>query len=193
MAKFKIETEVFFGISHCGALTENAEGFVELTEQDVNTLVELIKEHQTADVEELELEKRYPEIYNKLYDAYREISYPVYELHWLWFGFYEPDCDEYDNEELKEYCRQNCGFEFVYDEKDYMDDEGEINEDLLMEHENDAFDEWLIKYLEGLEPDEAIEFFYDHMNADLDGEMNGTEFEVQIPREIVDMANLEKD
>ena len=192
MAKFKIETEVFFGISHCGAVTENAEGFVELTEQDVNTLVELIKEQKTADIEELKLKKRYPEIYNKLFEAYREISSPVFILHWLWEGFYDPDCFEYDNEELKEYCRQNCGFVFDYDENDYLEN-GEINDICLKDDEDEVFNDWLITYLEGLEPDEAIDFFYDHLNAELDGSMDGSEFEVQIPPEIVEMAKIQGD
>ena len=185
MALYTIECEQYLGAGHSGAVTEKGKGYVELTDDEVNILVNLIKENETTDVEELDLENLYPEIYEKLDDAYCQIAYTAEELHWLWYGFYD-DCYDYDEKELKNYCRQNCGFVFDYDKNDYMDEDGNIDEDYFEEQEDEAFREWLIKYLEGLEPDNAIKFFYKHLNAELN--LDDVEYSVEIPIEIIEMA-----
>ena len=190
MALYDIECEQFLGMSHSGAVTEDGTGTVELSDEEVDTLVRLMQEMGTADVEELELEDRCPEIFEKLDDAYRGMAWRAEELHWLWYGYYE-DCYEYDKKELKEYCRQNCGIVFEYDEKDFMDDDdGMIDEESLEEEEDDAFRDWLIAYIEGLEHDQAVDFFYDHLNAELEGEVG--DYTVEIPSAIVDLAFKDK-
>ena len=184
MALYKIELEHFLGAGHSGAVTQNGEGFVDLSDEEVDILVELMKENETDDVEELELEERYPDIFEKLDDACRIIAYDIEELHWLWYGFYEPDCYDYDVEELKEYCREHCGFVFDYDKDEYTDDDGEIDTDWLSEDENEAFMPWLENYIEGLARDDAVRFFKDHLNAEID-EFYNVEYEVKIPSAIV--------
>ena len=96
---------------------------------------------------------------------------------------------------LMDYCEKELGFEFEYDVKDYyLDDpedleegeEPEIDEDMLEEDKSDAFSEWLDDYLSDLSDDEARDFFYNHMDADLN--MDGVEYTVGIPEAIIAKA-----
>ena len=194
MALYSIESEQCLGMSHHGAVTVNGESAVELSDEEVDILVKLIKEKGTTDVEALDLENLYPDIYEKLRDAYRDMAYNAEELHWLWEG-YNNGYFEYDTVELMNYCERELGFKFEYDEKDYyLDDpedleEGEepdIDEDQIEEDKNDAFSEWLDDYLSDLSDDEARDFFYEHMDADLD--MDNVEYTVEIPQAIINKA-----
>lgn len=194
MALYSIESEQCLGMSHHGAVTVNGESAVELSDEEVDILVKLIKEKGTTDVEELDLENLYPDIYEKLDDAYRDMAYNAEELHWLWEG-YNNGYFEYDSEELMNYCERELGFKFEYDEKDYyLDDpedleEGEepdIDEDQIEEDKSDAFSEWLDDYVSGLDDDEARDFFYEHMDADLN--MDDVEYTVEIPQAIINKA-----
>lgn len=81
MALYSIESEQFLGMSHSGAVTVNGESAVELSDEEVDILVKLIKENGTTDVEELDLENLYPDIYEKLDDAYRDMAYDAEEMH----------------------------------------------------------------------------------------------------------------
>ena len=195
MALYSIESEQCLGMAHFGgAVTVNGESAVELSDEEVNILVQLIKEKGTTDVEELDIAASHPALYEKLDKAYREMAYDAEELHWLWEG-YNNGYFEYDDEKLMNYCERELGFKFEYDEKDYyLDDpedleegeEPEIDEYLIEEDKNDAFSKWLTDYLEGLSDDEARDFFYDHMHADLD--MDNVEYTVKIPQAIVNKA-----
>ena len=191
MALYSIESEQCLGMSHHGAVTVNGESAVELSDEDVNILVKLIKEKDTTNVEALDLENLYPDIYEKLDDAYRDMAYDAEEMHWLWEG-YNNGYFEYDTVELMNYCERELGFKFEYDVKDYyLDDpedleEGEepdIDEDQIEEDKNDAFSEWLDDYVNGLSDKEAKSFFYEHMNADLD--MDNVAYSVEIPAGII--------
>ena len=194
MALYSIESEQCLGMSHHGAVTVNGESAVELSDEEVDILVKLIKEKGTTDVEELDLENLYPDIYEKLDEAYSDMAYRAEEIHWLWEG-YNNGYFEYDSEKLMDYCEKELGFEFEYDVKDYyLDDpenleegeEPEIDEDRLEEDKSDAFSEWLDDYLSDLSDDEARDFFYNHMDADLN--MDGVEYTVQIPEAIIAKA-----
>ena len=186
MALYSIESEQCLGMSHHGAVTVNGESAVELSDEEVDILVKLIKEKGSTDVEELDLENLYPDIYEKLDDAYRNMAYNAEEMHWLWEG-YNNGYYEYDVEELKEYCKANCGFTFEYnkEENGYAEDE-EVNEEEVEDAENDAFSEWLNDYVSGLDDDEARDFFYEHMDADLN--MDDVEYTVGIPKAIINKA-----
>ena len=194
MALYSIESEQCLGMSHHGAVTVNGESAVELSDEEVDILVKLIKEQGTTDVEALDLENLYPDIYEKLDDAYRDMAYNAEEMHWLWEG-YNNGYYEYDTVELMNYCERELGFKFEYDEKDYyLDDpedleEGEepdIDEDQIEEDKNDAFSEWLDDYVSGLDDDKARDFFYEHMDADLN--MDDVEYTVGIPKAIINKA-----
>ena len=195
MALYSIESEQCLGMAHFGgAVTVNGESAVELSDEEVNILVQLIKEKGTTDVEELDIAASHPALYEKLDIAYREMAYDAEELHWLWEG-YNNGYFEYDSEKLMNYCERELGFKFEYDEKDYyLDDpedleEGEepdIDEDQIEEDKSDAFSEWLDDYVSGLDDNEARDFFYEHMDADLN--MDDVEYTVEIPQAIINKA-----
>ena len=194
MALYSIESEQCLGMSHHGAVTVNGESAVELSDEEVDILVKLIKEKESTDIGDLDLEDLYPDIYQKLDKAYYKMAYDAEEMHWLWEGYYN-GYYEYDSEKLMDYCEKELGFEFEYDVKDYyLDDpedleegeEPEIDEDMLEEDKSDAFSEWLDDYLSDLSDDEARDFFYNHMDADLN--MDGVEYTVGIPQAIIAKA-----
>jgi hypothetical protein len=194
MALYSIESEQCLGMSHHGAVTVNGESAVELSDEEVDILVKLIQEKNSTDVGDLDLETLHPDIYKKLDEAYSDMAYRAEEIHWLWEG-YNNGYFEYDSEKLMDYCEKELGFEFEYDVKDYyLDDpedleEGEepdIDEDQIEEDKNDAFSEWLDDYVSGLDDDEARDFFYEHMDADLN--MDDVEYTVRIPQAIINKA-----
>ena len=195
MALYSIESEQCLGMTHFGgAVTVNGESAVELSDEEVDILVKLIQEKNSTDVGDLDLETLHPDIYKKLDEAYSDMAYRAEEIHWLWEG-YNNGYFEYDSEKLMDYCEKELGFEFEYDVKDYyLDDpedleegeEPEIDEDMLEEDKSDAFSEWLDDYLSDLSDDEARDFFYNHMDADLN--MDGVEYTVGIPEAIIAKA-----
>jgi hypothetical protein len=195
MALYSIESEQCLGMAHFGgAVTVNGESAVELSDEEVDILVQLIKEKDTTDVDELDIATSHPSLYEKLDNAYREMAYDAEELHWLWEG-YNNGYFEYDEEELMNYCESELDFKFEYDiKKYYLDDpedleEGEepdIDEDQIEEDKYEAFSEWLDDYVNGLSDKEAKSFFYNHMNADLD--MDNVAYSVEIPAGIIKKA-----
>ena len=185
MAQYSIECEQFLGISHSGSVTVDGESTVDLTDEEVDVLVSLIREKSTTDVDELGIEESHPDLYEKLRQAYYQMAYDAEESHWLWEG-YENGYFEYDTDELMEYCKQNCGFEFEYDKDDYLDEDGELDEDSLADAESEAFTDWLDDYIYGLDDEEARNFMYNHMNADLD--LDGVDYKVEIPAAIIEKA-----
>lgn len=193
MALYSIESEQFLGMSHSGAVTVNGESAVELSDEEVDILVKLIRERDTTDVEELDLEHLYPTIYDKLDEAYHDMAYQAEEMHWLWEGYYS-GYFEYDTNELMDYCERECGFTFEFkpeehlfeDEVEEYKEDPESFEDQVDEAKEEAFYEWLKDYVEGLSDDDVRSFFYDHMNADLD--MDNVEYTVGIPQAIINKA-----
>jgi hypothetical protein len=181
MALYSIESEQCLGMSHHGAVTVNGESAVELSDEEVNILVQLIKEKGTTDVDELGIATTHPDLYEKLDDAYRNMAYKAEELHWLWEGYHN-GYFEYDTEELMNYCEQELGFSFESDETDCDSDDVE-------EEKYDAFYEWLDDYVNELSDDEAVSFFYDHMNASLD--MDYVDYSVEIPAGIIKKSQEE--
>ena len=193
MALYSIESEQCLGMSHHGAVTVNGESAVELSDEEVDILVKLIKEKGTTDVEALDLANLYPDIYEKLDDAYRNMAYNAEEMHWLWEG-YNNGYYEYDVYELMDYCEKNLGFSYEFKPEEYFDEDDleyykedpESYEDEIEEAKNDAFSEWLDDYVSGLDDNEARDFFYEHMDADLN--MDDVEYTVEIPQAIINKA-----
>ena len=56
----------------------------------------------------------------------------------------------------------------------------------LIDGENEDFGEWLVDYVNGLDDDEACDFFYDHMDADLN--IDNVKYTVGIPQTIISKA-----
>ena len=183
-----IESEVCLGMSHCGAVYSRGSGTLELSDEEVSKLVALIKEKGTSDINELDLENTYPEIYEKLDDAYFRVAYEAEELHWLWYGYHE-GVFEYDSDELISYCESECGFVFDGDEEDYMNEDGEFDEEAYEEAKMEAFfDDWLVPYIESLDTSDQIDFLRNQMNASLEMDGNDVSYEVHIPAAIIEMA-----
>lgn len=75
MALYSIESEQCLGMAHFGgAVTVNGESAVELSDEEVDILVKLIKEKNTVNVDELDIATTHPDLYEKLDNAYREMA-----------------------------------------------------------------------------------------------------------------------
>ena len=185
MALYSIENDTCLGFSHSGgAVNVESEGYVELSDEEVAKIVDLIRQKGTTDIGKLNLEEIYPDIYEKLREAYYDMAYNEEELHWLWEG-YNSSYFEYDAVELMAYCEENCGFHFEYNKEDYIED-GELDEDALHDDKAEAFNDWLDDYVAGLEDDEVKDFFYNQMNANL--ELDDVNYSVGIPGAIIKLA-----
>ena len=182
MAEYKIECEQCLGFSHCGPVTTSGESTIELSDEEVATLVQLIREKGTADVGKLDLETSHPELYAKLDEAYREMARHAEYMHWLWEG-YDNGYYEYDDDELMDYCERECGFFFEYDKNDYLDANGDFDEEEMGYAKSEAFHEWLDDYVRGLSDDDAAEFMNEHMDAAID--VDDVEYTVNIPEDII--------
>ena len=168
MSLYSIESEKVLGMSHTGEVTFDGESAVELSDEEVDILVRLIRENGTADVEELDLENLYPAIFYKLDSAYHDMESHAEEMHWLWEG-YESHYFDYDEDELEEY-----------------QEDPEAFEDTISDLESEAFAEWLDGYVHSLSDDQLCSFFYEHMNCDLS--MDPVSYTVEIPPAIIKMA-----
>ena len=187
MATFTIECEQSLGYSHFGGdVTTHGESTVELTDEEVKTLVDLIREKNTTDVDKLELMEKHPDLYRKLDDAYRSMARRTEELYWLWDG-YDNGYYEYDTEDLMDYCERECGYEYHPSDNVITDEEDEdYDEEALEEDKIETFSDWLYDYLSGLSDVDAIDFFYNHMDAEVD--LDDVEYKVCIPADIIKMA-----
>ena len=193
MALYSIESEQCLGMSHSGAVTVNGESAVELSDEEVDILVKLIKEKDSTDVGDLDLEHLHPDIYKKLDEAYYQMAYDAEEMHWLWEGYYN-GYYEYDDDELMAYCEKELDFSFEFKPEEYFDEDDleyykedpESYEDEIYDVKCEAFHEWLSDYVSGLSDDEARDFFYNHMDADLN--LDDVEYTVEIPQAIIAKA-----
>lgn len=138
MQTYKIDDDVCMGWACSGPVYEEGHGTVELSDEEVDTLVQLIREKGTTDVEELELESSHPELYKKLFDAYQKMEHEAQLRHWLWRGYKEGEYNE-KIDILKAYCKEHC--DFVYEEEPYMGRDEEDEEE-FEENENEAFWDW---------------------------------------------------
>lgn len=193
MALYSIESEQCLGMSHSGAVTVNGESAVELSDEEVDVLVKLIKEKDSTNAKELDLEHLHPDIYEKLREAYYNMAYDAEEMHWLWEGYYN-GYFEYDDEELMAYCEKELDFSFEFKPEEYFDEDDleyykedpESYEDEIYDVKYEAFQKWLSDYVSGLSDDEARDFFYNHMNADLN--LDDIDYTVEIPQAIIAKA-----
>ena len=188
MAKFDFCCVNDLGFSHCcGSIAAEGYGTVEFSDEEVAILVKLIRDMGTTDVEELGLKTAYPEIFRKLDEAYRETAREATIDHWYMEGFYD-GCYEYDPDELMDYCSETYDFVFEYNEEDYLDENGELDEDTLYDDKYDAFTEWLEVFVESMDSQERIKFLREHLNANVDLSDLELDYIVGIPQGIVELA-----
>ena len=187
MAQYNIWTECFLGMSHCGSVTADGSGMVDLTDKEVEKLVEMIRQCDSDDLEVLNLKDTCPEIYEKLEQAHRDAAYQAEYMHWLREG-YEDNVYEYDTYELMSYCEEECGFCFEEEPEDFMDEDGDIDEEAYEESKYDAFVEWLDDYIYSLDDEELVDFLVNHMNAEVDMSSWSEDCTVSLPPAIIEMA-----
>ena len=184
MNVFVVKATICLGYYCTGAaVTESGFATLELTDEELKSLTEVIKSSGTVDVEEMGLKERLPEIYKKLDDAYREAATAAEEDHWLEVGW--ENGDVFNPSDYLEYGEKELGYKFEYDESDFMDEEGEIDEDYLEEAKMEDFSDWLTSYKDSLEDDERRKF----MKKFIDVDVQGVDYEVEIPEEILKTLN----
>lgn len=199
--KYPVSTTAYLGFAYSGDVTEDGEGFVILSDEDVKQLVALIQENGgEIDVEVLDLKNKLPEIYelldNACYDSADKASYK----HILIEGF--EDMDLSLNEETIDELEDEIDFDFKVDPDDYRDKDGNLDPDYFDEDGDEipeAFEDdrrtqlinRIYDYAEGLDTDKLVEFienYYDLMDVNFD--FNG-DYSVKIPKEIIKMAKSE--
>ena len=174
-------------MSHCGEVTADGSGMVEFTDEEVALLVQMIRHYNCTDLEGIDLENAYPEIYAKLEQAHRDAAYQAEYMHWLKEG-YDEGYYEYDQEELMSYCEEECGFCFEEEPEDFMDEDGDFDEEAYEESKYDAFVEWLDDYIYSLDDEEFVDFLVNHMNAEVDMSSWSEDYTVSLPPAIIEMA-----
>lgn len=188
MPVFEVYVDQCMGFSHCGIISEDGCSEVELTDSEVETLVDLIRKNGTPDVEELKLSELFPDIYAKLDKACYEAACDAEETHWLEEGFYMPECRNFDDREMIEYLKEKNAFDFEYDKEEFLDEDGNLDEEALADAEVEFLhDEALESYMYSLDGKEKNDFLRDKVGIQVD--LDYVNYTVSIPEEIVDMAN----
>ena len=203
--KITINDCISLGFSHCGSVSTTAQGEFEMPDEYVETIVALIREHDTTDINELQLEELHPEIFEFLNENINKIYCIAEEAHFMRRGFAEGDWSEFDDD-LIDYCEKELGFEYDDEEEDYDDfyeDEykDDENEDDEADEEDDdddydykrhsQFESWLRNYVETLTDQELLDFFYEHINTGFGSCQS--EYEIEIPQQIIDLAYEDDD
>lgn len=183
MKRFKIKSEIFLGMSHCGPVTEDITVTVDFTDEEVEQLVALIQKEGTSDVNELALEDVLPTVYNKLDAAYYDAACRAENDHWRWSSYYD-GCDEYDEEDLISYCEIEYGYSFDNEDEDSDGFDEEDYDNAKREH----FYEWLVPFLEGLSYEERTYIFEEKMNIQIESDGEMPEYEMKLPQEIIEIA-----
>ena len=95
-------------------------------------------------------------------------------------------------DEVMEKCEEEYGFKFEFDEDAFRAENGydpddEIDEDDIEDAKSDAFYDWVEEYRAGLDDeDKEVRFLSDVFG--IEPEMDGVDYEVEIPEEIVELA-----
>lgn len=175
------------GISHCGGVYAEGSGEIELTDEEIQSLVNLIRENGgCTDVEELGLREALPEIYGKLDRAYHDAAYDAEYRHWIIEGYENGYYETPDD--LVERCTEELGFASQLKEEDFTDEDGEIDEDDFEYAKEEEFNQWLTDHYNSLSEDEAISFIEKYIGLEVDMS-TGVDYVVEIPSEIIALAN----
>lgn len=186
MPIFSINTETVLGISHFGVEATTGEGTVELTNEEVQQLIELIRENGgETDVDKIELEDKYPRIYKILDEAFREVAANAEYDYWVRAG-YENGWYDVSSEEIIETCESKYGFHFEYKPEDFFIEGGtEVDEDALIDAKMEALDDWIDDYCSE-HPDKKIAFLSDVFH--LEPNVDDVDYDVEIPPAIIKIA-----
>lgn len=202
MPIFSIDTETVLGISHSGEVNAEGEGTVELTDEEVQQLIDLIRENGgETNVEKLNLEEKYPEIYEMLDEAYHDAASSAAFREWTIEGY---ECSYFDEpDDFKKAVLAAGLFEYKFEpaaelieqyrEDHGLDEDDEIDQDELEEYLEDegldTFYDCVSKYYNSLDEDGRLDFierFYAEALEDWDS--SGVDYVVKIPPAIIKMA-----
>jgi hypothetical protein len=177
--KITIDEDLCLGYSHSGSVCANAYGEFEMADADVETLVALIREKGTTDINELGIEQSHPTIY----DLLEKEIYKIYQIA-VTAHFIREEIDDYFeyDDGVIDYCIQKYGF----DPDEECEDEEEEYEAKL----HSRFVNWISFYASTLSDKELVDFNSDTINIAID--FNADEFALEIPRQIIDLAGVRK-
>lgn len=187
--KITIDEDLCLGYSHCGSVCANAYGEFEMADADVETLVALIREKGTTDINELGIEQSHPTIY----DLLEKEIYKIYQIAVTAHFIREEinDYFEYDDGVI-DYCIQKYGFDpdEECEDEDYGDEEYEDEEEEYEAKLHSRFVNWISFYASTLSDKELVDFNSDTVNIAVD--FYADEFALEIPRQIIDLAGVRK-
>ena len=186
MAEYAFRCERFDGYSHSGAVTSEVRGTVELSDEDVATLVKLMRESGTSDIDELNLEETEPRIYNIIYEACSDACFNSAQIDALLDCYYNSvfDCDK---DAFIDFCF-SLGFQLKRDREEFLDSDGNFCRYMMTDFEDFEFRHWLEDYVKSMSLDEAEKFFKDYVNGELEEYETDFDISVVIPQAIIDMA-----
>ena len=197
--KYPISTTAYLGFAYSGDVTEDGEGFVILSDEDVRQLVTLIRENDgETDVEALDIENKMPDLYELLKKACYDAAWKAAYYHAVIEAYEEGDYEVTD--EVLESWERDYGYEYWEDdEEDEEDNDEEENSDTDYYYgeepespEAQQFRDWLDSEVEGMNDLEKAQFLSKVLDSDLvntDG--ISPDFTVTIPKEIIEMAKSE--
>jgi hypothetical protein len=210
--KITVDEKLFLGYSHSGSMWTHAHGEFEMADADVETLVALIREKKTTDINKLGINKSHPAIYKLLCEEINSIrcySACDYELR---KAIFNAECEwDVDTDELIDYCRQNCGlknsefyeiYEEYFDSDDDDDEEDDFDEEAYVEvHKKrgkdfyDCFWAWYRHYVDTAPYEDIDELFHALYDPDYKCDFSfeddfDDDTDLFIPQQIIDLANI---
>lgn len=204
MPSFSIDTESILGVSHSGEVMIAGTGAVELSDEHVRSLINLIRDNGgETDVKKLQLEERFPEIYETLDEACRDAASEVAYREWLKTGY---ECNYFERPEGFMESIEAAGlfkFELTADQmiekfrEDYgLEENDEIDpeelDDYFEDEKEGLFYECVNKYYNSLDEDGKVAFierFYPE--APYEWDPVNIEYNVGIPAAIIKMSENE--
>jgi hypothetical protein len=109
MAEYEIKFNREDGWSYGNGNIPVESAFVELSDEEVQTLVDLMKQQNTYDASALWIEKTHPDIFEKLKEACDSIAFDIALAEALREAHYYDEEDLF-LEKLQDYCIENFGY-----------------------------------------------------------------------------------
>ena len=188
MPTFPIDLNLYFGTAHYGDVTADGYGEVELSDEDVQKLVNLIRENGgETDVEKLQISEKYPDIFSTLDDAYYELASQTAYIHWVNAG-YDNGWYELSDDEIAENC-EAFGFKFEFDPDEFKGEDGVFDEDAMKEAKSEALYRWIKEYRSPLNDYDDALFLAEVFNLEPEDYNGNLDYSVELPDEIIAMAN----
>ena len=185
---------------------EIVSGNVEFSEEDVRSLVELIRANSgETDVDELDLKSALPDIYDKLDGACQEVAFRT-AFHAAILDSYDEGYldEEVDSDELIAALKEDGLFDCKYDLDEIcrdLDNEGRAEHTITLkeldEYTDSAFRAWLDDYFNSLDTEGKIDFIMTYYGEDaidncIARDMIEYGYDIVIPEKIVEMAHNEQ-